>query len=106
MCKLTRSDSIKRRGIVREEYISVVQLESVCGIIEVAVVVAVVILVVVFYYYYGEPYQMGPTVHTKTYIFPYFYQQNLVPLTMVPRNTVGYSLLVSLLWYSRINSGI
>ena len=31
---------------------------------------------------------MGPTVHTYTYILPYFYQQYLVLFTMVPRNSV------------------
>ena len=29
---------------------------------------------------------MGPTVHTKTYIFPHFFEQHLVLFTMVPRN--------------------
>ena len=32
-------------------------------------------------------YQVGPTVHTKAYIFRYFYQQFLVLLTMAPRDS-------------------
>ena len=37
-------------------------------------------------HYHGGPQQIGPTVHTKTYIFTYFYQQYLVSFTMVPRD--------------------
>ena len=32
-------------------------------------------------------YQVGPTVHTKTYIFRYFHERYLVLFTMVPRNS-------------------
>ena len=35
---------------------------------------------------YGGPYQIGPTLHSKTYMFRYFCSQYLVLLTMVPRN--------------------
>ena len=37
-------------------------------------------------HHHGGPYKIGPAVHTKTYIFRYFYQQYLVLFTVVPRN--------------------
>ena len=38
-------------------------------------------------WYCGGAYLIGPTVHTKTYILPSFYQQYLVLLTMAPLNS-------------------
>ena len=38
---------------------------------------------------------MGPAVHTKTYIFRFFYQQYLVLATMVPRNRLEGDLFVA-----------
>ena len=38
-------------------------------------------------YYYEGPHLIGPMVYMKTYIFNHFYEQYLVLLTMVPRNS-------------------
>ena len=43
---------------------------------------------------------MGPMVYTKTYIFTYFYSQDLVLFTMVPRNITTLELVVFPVMYS------
>ena len=40
------------------------------------------------YKYYGGPYEIGPTVYTKTYIFRFFHSQYLVLFTIAPRNSM------------------
>ena len=44
---------------------------------------------------YGGPYWIGPTAHTNTYIFSYFYEQSLVLFTMVPRNRLNLEVIGS-----------
>ena len=46
--------------------------------------------------YYGGPCERGPTVHTKPYIFRYFYSQYLVLFTtVVPRNSFSQRPLLT-----------
>ena len=50
--------------------------------------------------YYGGYKLIGPTIHTKTYIFTNFYEQYLVLFTMVPRDGCRWDLVLQLqLWF-------
>ena len=66
------------------------------GYIEVSMII-MIMMMMFSHYYYGGPLYIGPTVHTKTYMFIYFYPQYLVLLTMVTGDQI---LLLKMVKYT------